>query len=243
MILNHRTVISISGEERFSFLQSLVTNDIKQGFSGTIYAHMLTPQGKFLYDIFVYNHREKILLDVYRKTADELLKKLNMYKLRSDVTIKDETDNFKVKVTGVADPRSNKLNREIIVKRRFRHDQADIYTKARIEAGIPEGHIDIISGEDFPLYYNLEDINGVSFTKGCYVGQEVTARMKHKTELKKKVVTISGESLEFGQQINADGKKVGKVLSVHENIALALLDSSYLNVNLDANGRSITITR
>ncbi len=214
MILSHRTIISISGEDRFSFLQSLITNHIGADSENTVYAHMLSPQGKFLFDMFIHSQEDRLLLDVYAETKEQLIKKLNMYKLRADVTIADETDNFLSKFGGKPDPRNANLGRDIIVRKKSFTEAGDNYTKARIENNIPEGHTDIISGEDFPLYFNLEEINGVSFTKGCYVGQEVTARMKHKTELKYKVQTID---------INNHDVRIKRLLSQFEDKALALV--------------------
>lgn len=215
--------MAISGADARSFLQGLTTQDVNLlAQEKALYAATLSPQGKYLFDYFLYQDGDKILLDIEASRADELIKKLNIYKLRSDVQI--EKTDLKVyvdAVLGVADPRSSKLLKRLITDKPQKTDAelAD-YEFLLLQNGVPDSR-DFIIDKSFVMHYRFEDLHGVSFTKGCYVGQENTARMKYKGTIRKSVYIVEGEHLPaFGSEI--DG--LGTMLSSQGNIGIALCE-------------------
>ena len=223
-----RRIIAIGGQDRLTFLQGLITNDIARLAEGPVYAALLTPQGKYLADFFLLADGERLLLDVAEPLADGLLKRLSMYRLRADVRF-DETDlkaqrGLDAAPAGaVTDPRHPALG--------WRHYAQDAgaqprigWDAIRVAHCIPESGIELMPGESYILECGFERLNGVDFHKGCYVGQEVTARMKHKTELKKGLVTvgIDGDAVP-GAEILADDKPAGTLHTRAGDRAIAFL--------------------
>jgi folate-binding protein YgfZ len=188
-----RRVLAIGGADRTRFLQGLVTNDIDRLADGMVYAALLTPQGKYLADFLLSAQGERILIDVADMLADDLLRRLSFYRLRADVTIAP-TDLAVTRGLGpaprgsLADPRHPALGWRA-------HGapggppQID-WDAIRVTHCIPESGIELIPGESFILEAGFDRLHGVDHRKGCYVGQEVTARMKHRTELRKGLVTV-----------------------------------------------------
>jgi len=225
--MTKRRILSITGADARDFLQGLITNDVGKLEHGLVYAAMLTPQGKYIADFFLAPHGTGVLLDVAEEVADALQKRLNMYKLRADVQIEPEAlhlhrglDDFPE--DGFADPRHSSLG-----WRAYRPDPAPEdgvdWTALRVAHLIPETGIEL-TPDSFILEVGLERLNGVDFKKGCYVGQEVTARMKHKTELRKGLsrVSIDG-SAEPGTEILSESKPAGRLLSVAGDVGIAYL--------------------
>ncbi len=215
--MNERTVLSISGPDRVDFLQGLVSNDVKKAATGIVYAALLTPQGKYIADFFLIGRDDDILLDVDAALAPALAQRLTMYKLRAAVQIAP-TDMIVSRGTGAApagalpDPRHPALG--------WRHygdsdigDSTDWYA-LRVAHLIPETGIEL-TPDTYLLEAGFERLHGVDFRKGCYVGQEVTARMKHKTELKKGLARVSIDGIAApGSEISADGKAAGTLHTV-----------------------------
>lgn len=222
-----RRVLIIGGKDAHEFLQGLVTNDVSKIETGLVYAALLTPQGKFLVDFFLCKHPDGILLDVQEDQADALVTRLSMYKLRADVTIDQAPLHVHrglgpVPEDAFPDPRSEELG-----WRGYRDAPATAevtnWTQQRIAACVPETGVEL-GPDSYILEMGFERLNGVDFKKGCYVGQEVTARMKHKTELRKGLasVNVSGPA-KPGTEITADGKHVGTLHSRVGDKALAYL--------------------
>ena len=222
-----RTILAITGEDRAHFLQGLVTNDVgKTRDGGIVYAALLTPQGKYLADFFLKCDGDRILLDVDTALAPALAQRLSMYKLRAKVGI-EETALQVRRGTGpmpdgaVMDPRDPALG--------WRLDGAEgggdgtDWTALRVARMVPETGMEL-TPDSYILEMGFERLNGVDFRKGCYVGQEVTARMKHKTELKKGLarVAISGDATP-GTPILAGDREAGTLHSVAGDQALAYL--------------------
>ncbi|MET4100744.1 folate-binding protein YgfZ [Roseovarius sp. MBR-78] len=205
-----RRILKITGSESESFLQGLVTNDLKRLDQGLVYAALLTPQGKYLADFFLLRHAGAILLDVDAGLAPMLLQRLSLYKLRADVQIA-ETDMALRRGTGPApqgalpDPRHPDLGWRLYGAEAG--DDGTDFERIRVAHCIPETGIEL-TPETFILEAGFERLGGVDFRKGCYVGQEVTARMKHKTELKKglALVAVHGEA-PVGAAITTEGGK------------------------------------
>lgn len=223
-----RTVFKLTGADIRSFLQGLITNDIAKIDHGLVYTAMLTPQGKFLADFFLSKDADGILLDVDSAYATPLQTRLNMYKLRADVTISDTTltvsrGTASAPDGALSDPRHPSLGWRLYTAGPLQTDTAD-WTALNIAASIPTAGVEL-HADSFILENGFETINGVDFKKGCYVGQEVTARMKHKTELRKGLarVNITG-SAPIGTDIQtADGKSAGTLYSQSNGTALAYL--------------------
>jgi len=222
-----RRVLELSGEDRVAFLQGLVTNDVKRLSNGLVYAALLSPQGKYLFDFFLLEQGGVIWLDVAADRAAALLQRLNMYRLRAKVAIA-LTDLAVNRGAGAApegafaDPRHAALG--------WRHYGAPgasariDWANIRVDHLIPETGIELIADDSYILEMGFERLNGVDFRKGCYVGQEVTARMKHKTELRKGLarVRLNGEAA-TGTDIQAGEKTIGRILTRSGDRALAYL--------------------
>lgn len=234
-ILNSRAVICISGPERKKLLQGVITNNIDRLKDGTgLYSALLSPQGKFLYDFFLFEKYEIIYLDCEAKHMAKLFQKLLMYRLRSNVEIIDQSNQFKIISStkqldkfdlNYTDPRHTEMGFRAIVNNIPEGENEDVYHIRRIKLGIPEGTHDFIMDKSTVLEGHFEEINGVDFEKGCYVGQEVTARMKYRGKVKKQMlpVTLSGPAPEFGTDIiDEKGNKVGDLRSSCDKNAIAL---------------------
>ena len=222
-----RKVLRIGGADRDGFLQNLVTNDVKGLKDGIVWAALLTPQGKYLADFFMVPAEDAILLDVAEPLAAELAQRLTMFRLRADVTI-EPTEITVAQGLGntpegaFADPRDPRLGWRAYDGREG--ELAD-WDALRIAVGVPESGIELVPNETFPLEAGFERFHGVDFKKGCYVGQEVTARMKHKTELRKGLcrVAVDGEAPVGSEVMNGAGKPAGTLFSQAVGLALAHL--------------------
>ncbi len=225
--MDGRTVFRLTGSDRETFLQNLVTNDMAKLKDGIVWAALLTPQGKYLADFFLVPSGGAILLDVSREYGAALLGRLNMYRLRADVEI-EQTDVAPSRGPGpapdgaFADPRHAELG-----WRAFdgRPDGNADWTAIRVAHCIPETAIELIANETYPLEAGFERLHGIDFKKGCYVGQEVTARMKHKTDLKKglAVVAVEGRAPPGTEIIAESGKPAGKLFSQADGRGIAHL--------------------
>jgi folate-binding protein YgfZ len=219
--LNDRTVLRLTGAEAGAFLQGLITNDMARAKGALLYAALLTPQGKYLADFFVLDRGEDILIDVATPLAQGLAQRLGMYRLRAKVTI-EATDLTVARGTGPApegalpDPRDPALGWRAYGAAGdvTGGDDGTDWTALRVARAVPETGVELIPNDSYILEAGFERLNGVDFRKGCYVGQEVTARMKHKTELRKGLVAVEVEGeAPVGTEITADGKAVGTLYS------------------------------
>ena len=237
--LQDRTIIEVSGDERKKFLQGLITNDInKVSAENLLYACMLNAAGRFLYDFFIFEQNEKIFLDCYAPRCAEIITKLNFYKLRSQVEIKK---NEELKILwnqthqGFPDPRNQNLGHRLYTTNyplpttphRLNYDLL------RISLKTPESELDLSYEKSFILEFGFDALNAVDYNKGCYVGQEPTARTHHLGEIRKKIfhVKISGKNeVEKNSKLTCEGKDVGQILSSvffeNELHALALIKPS-----------------
>ena len=222
-----RRILRLSGADTDSFLQGLVSNDIRKLDQGLVYAALLTPQGKYLADFFLCRDDEGVLLDIAESLADATLKRLSMYKLRAAVEIGDSGLNLQ-RGTGPApagalpDPRHPTLGWRAYTPAPESDDGSD-WDAIRVAHCIPETGIEL-TPDSYLLESGFEALNGLDFRKGCYVGQEVTARMKHKTELRKGLARVAIEgAAEPGTEITADGKPVGVLHTRAGDHAIAYL--------------------
>jgi folate-binding protein YgfZ len=217
-----RDILTLTGPDADPFLHNLVTADVPA--EGLGYAALLTPQGKYLADFLTWREGAAIRLDVAPGLADDLVRRLTMYRLRSKVEIARETVAV-ARGTGtppdgaMADPRPGMGWRTYGAAT---GDDTD-WDAVRVANMVPETGIELIPNETFVLEMGFERLGGVDFRKGCYVGQEIVARMKHKTELRKGLARVRGEGLSPGAEIASGGKPVGTVHTVAGDAALAYL--------------------
>ncbi len=224
-----RRLLAITGEEREQFLQGLVTNDLGKLQQGLVYTAMLTPQGKYLADFFLVPQADAILIDVKADLAEGLARRLSMYKLRAKVAISESPLHVhrglgEVPADAHADPRHPALG-----WRAYRTEPGAApgidWDAIRTEHCIPETGIELIPEDSYILESGFERLGGVDFRKGCYVGQEVTARMKHKTELKKGLVPVAVDgAAPVGTEIlTAEGKPAGRLFTQSGGRGIAYL--------------------
>ena len=225
--MTKRRILKLTGNDVTEFLQGLITNDIKGIEGGLVYAAMLTPQGKYMADFFLAKCEGGVLLDVAETHGDLLAGRLMMYKLRAAVEIEQTSLHVHRGLgpcpeDGFADPRHPDMGWRAYRPEPQLEDETD-WPALRVALQIPQTGIEL-TPDTFILEVGFERLSGVDFRKGCYVGQEVTARMKHKTELRKGLaqVAISGPA-DTGTEITANGKPVGTLLTRAEDQALAYL--------------------
>ena len=242
--MTERAVLAITGADRVDFLQGLVTNDVAKAADAMIYTALLTPQGKFIADFFVIGEVDRLLVDVEATHAPKLAQRLTMYRLRADVQM-TETDLIVSRGTGPApanaypDPRHPQMGWRS-------YGTADVsqpqdWDALRVAHLIPETGIEL-TDDSYILETGFERLNGVDFKKGCFVGQEIVARMKHKTTLKKGLscVRVSGP-VTPGTDITADEKTVGTVHTVAGDRALAFLRFDRVTDTMMAGDAPVTV--
>ena len=248
VIFEKRGVILISGIDADNFLQNIITNDIKKvSNENSIFAALLTPQGKYLNEFFIVKNHDGYLLDCSEDSTDELIENLSKYKLRSKIEIKDLSSKFVVGVISLekfqelqkvtksnntifyretpifSDSRNKQLGARIlsnlnkfyltIKKLNLKIVDNDEYYSLAHKLGIPEKGLKNLKGQLFGLEANFELFNAIDFKKGCFVGQENTARMRLKKKLRRRLVPIKAEfNLEKNSNIIQNNQVIGKVL-------------------------------
>lgn len=239
-----RRVLRLSGPETMDFLQGLVTNDVTRLKDGLVYTALLTAQGKYRADFFLVPDGEDVLVDVAAPVADDLTRALTMYKLRSKVEIAP-TDIAVSRGPGTApegtwnDPRDPRMGWRAYDGRPS--EPAD-WDALRVEACVPETGVEL-TPDTYILEAGFERLNGVDFRKGCFVGQEVTARMKHKTELRKGLaqVEVSG-SAPVGTGIAAGEKAAGTLFTQAGGHGIAYLRFDRATGEMTADGATVRYT-
>ncbi|MEP1575121.1 YgfZ/GcvT domain-containing protein [Roseibium album] len=243
--LTDRALIRVAGDDAHHFLQNLVTADIeKTDENGACAGALLTPQGKILFDFLIYKTADGYLLDAPLETAPDLLKRLTFYRLRAKVDLEymDEdlgviavwngTAVFETALLVVTDPRVPALGERVVGKvgsllaeNTAEAASLEDYDFHRIALGVPEGLKDFDYSDIFPHDADLDQLGGVSFTKGCYVGQEVVSRVHHRGTSRKRFVLVeSSDKLpEKGTPVTSGGKSIGELGSSTGQIGLALV--------------------
>lgn len=236
--LENRGLVQIEGEDRFTFLQGLITNDLALLESQpVIYACLLNPQGKFQHDFFISQSEGVYFLECEGGArAQDLYARLNKYKLRSKVQISVEDDMEMFAVfgdgaprAGYPDPRHNDMGWRSFEKPNDMDgkgfDEWDIH---RLRLGIPDGSRDMIVDFSTMLECRIDQFHGISFTKGCYVGQELTARMHHRGLAKKHLYAVGFSSTppEPLSTLSHNGHAIGEMRSSCGNIGIAQIKDS-----------------
>ncbi|CAL8469817.1 g9359 [Coccomyxa elongata] len=274
-ITNHargvRGVLHLGGEDVYHFLNGIITNDpnfLRKGAKDVMYTAFLNAQGRFLHDAFLYATGEPfgILADVDKAHMPALMRLLRMYKLRAKMDVRDVSDSFDVwarfgiKSSEKAledgwpiDPRTEKLGQRTILPKgaepalELPASDSALYEQWRHSMGVAEGPSEIPSGSAVPLEYNLDGLNAISFTKGCYVGQELIARTHFRGIVRKRLLPVTSEPssgpLEEGMDVYAEGaaRSVGKVVvagnSSGTSLALLRLQAAFGDRQLRAGSK------
>lgn len=239
----HRSLIAVTGPDRLKFLQGLVSNDVSKLDKDAVYAALLTPQGKFMADFFLVPEGDTVLIDVASSEAPMLLKRLSLYKMRSNVGL-EMTDRAVSRGLGdvtdgaFSDPRHAALGWRAYDGRASQDVDWDAI---RVTHCIPETGVEL-TPDTYLLEAGFERLNGVDFRKGCYVGQEITARMKHKTELRKGLVTvqIDGTAPVGTPLLNATGKEAGTLFTQSGGHAIAHLRFDRARKGMTAGDAKVT---
>jgi len=234
-----RAIIQVSGDDPAKFLQGLVSNDLgRLARDGIVYAALLTPQGKYLADFFLVAHQDSILIDVAAPLADDLVKRLSLYKLRAPITLERvalpvSRGTGPAPEGALADPRHPALGWRIYGQ--DLPDDGTDWDALRVAHCVPEAGIELIPNDTFILEAGFDRLNGVDFRKGCYVGQEVTARMQHKTALRKGFVTVAVEgSAPVGSEIMSGEKVAGQLFTQAAGKAIAFLRFERASADMQA---------
>lgn len=247
--LSERGVIGVTGPDAEHLLQGVITQDVQRLAGGEgIYAGLLSPQGKILFDFFVVRATDGVLIDVAAEKAADLINRLTMYRLRAKVAFTDLSHDLSVLVVWGApamfaatpgavvfeDPRLPDLGLRAIVPSgdadaAIAADDifaatADDWHAHRIALGVPEGGKDFGFGDAFPHEADMDQLAGISFDKGCYVGQEVVSRMQHRGTARKRIVIAKSETaIPAGANLTAGNVQLGSIGSSAGQSALALV--------------------
>lgn len=260
-VLPDRGVLEVAGEDRRSFLQGLVSNDVmKAAPQRAVYAALLTAQGKYLFDFPIVSLGESLYLDGEAARLGDLQRRLGLYRLRSKVTLADTTPRFDIAAVfgdrapaafglpdepgaaapfagGVAyvDPRLAALGVRLLLPRPdgisalraagFAPAGAVAYDRLRLALGVPDGSRDLPVEKAILLEAGFDELNGIDWQKGCYIGQELTARTKYRALIRKRLfpVAVNGPLPDPGTPIMLGTEEAGEIRSGRDGLALALL--------------------
>ena len=258
---NSNSFLIIKGTDCLSFLQGLISNDIYiTDLNRGIYSSLLSPQGKFMYDFFLVKFKDSILLECNKEIIEELKIKLNLYKLRSNVEILVDKNmnsyllqkNIKSKLNNINsceivyfdDPRflnSNikfycsknefkKINKDLLLKPAEKKE----FENLRINNIVPDFFLDTKKNESLLLELRFDDLNGINWKKGCYIGQELTAITKYRANIKKKLfgLKISGHIDEIEKKVFFEKKEIGLITSYNQNFGIAILKIKEVELSL-----------
>jgi hypothetical protein len=257
-ILNNRGVLKLSGKDKAPFLQGLITNDVHKILPNQpIYAALLSPQGKFQYDLFISQIQDDWYIDCDLDRADMLLKRLSLYKLRSDVTLGNVSDQFVVGVMwGIdgSDPRLMELGSRIILSKDkvasffesegYHVTSFEEYDYHRIKLGVPDGERDVLIDRGILLECGFDELNAIDWQKGCFMGQELTARTRYRGLVRKRLVPVHilGVAPAYQTPIFQGEHEVGELRSAQNDWGIAMIRNEALHKSLPFTCGGATVT-
>lgn len=255
-----RGLLEVSGEDRIAFLQGLVTNDVTKATDRrAIFAALLTAQGRYLFDFFIFALGDALYLETEAARLPDLQRRLSIYKLRSKIALADASPRLVVAAAfgdnapavlklqdegsakafagGIAfvDPRLSALGLRFALPREtgfaaleaagFMRADETLYDAHRLALGIPDGSRDLPPEKALLLESGFDELNGIDWQKGCYMGQELTARMKYRALVKKRLlpIAVAGDLSPAGTPVMLGNDEAGEMRSGRDGRALALL--------------------
>lgn len=239
--LPHRLLIAVTGEDAEHFLEGLITSELPDGQS-VVGSALLTPQGKLLFTFLVSRTTDGFLIECDANEPADIIKRLTLYKLRAKVVIAPLDEPVHVGgSTGLADQRhrdmgmrlygaanatANATANETANETANATDSVDAYTALRASLGLLEGPQEVIANQDFPHDVALDLTGAISFSKGCFVGQEVVSRVKHRGTARRRPVLVKGEGIEAGASLFVGEREVGtiRLAAGSDGVAVVRLD-------------------
>ena len=272
IVLNEAKFVSIKGQDYKDFLQGIITNDINKCDKRAIYSCLLTPQGKFLSDFFIIPFKNSLIIEINQKFIDNFISKLKIYKLRSNIEIESLNNLTSVVILDVpidksinegliisnteyikyVDPRNKNLGYKVLIKNELvdklikssnlKLTNIKEYQKIMIKNLIPNSLNDLIVNKSLLLENNFDQINALDWSKGCYIGQELTARMKYRALLKKslRLIKLNSGKVLAGDAIFSDKNNIGQITSIIDDLGLAMIKIE--DANLAKKNNSILST-
>ena len=254
-LLPERAVLAVTGPDRVAFLQGLVSNDVALAAAGrAVWAALLSPQGKWLADFFIFADGERLLLDCEAVGADDLARRLSRFRLRSKVAVEREAmavyAAWPTAVEGLGDalaapdPRLPETGWRIVTRVALAETASRAaYNRHRLLLGLPDGSSDLEADKSVLLEAGFDELNGVSWSKGCYMGQELTARTKYRGLVKRRLlpVEVGGVVPEAGSPVLSQGVEVGQMRSGDGAVGLALLRLNAIEGPLACGGQVLRV--
>ena len=239
-VLKNRSLLLINGYDTIQFLQNLITQDIlKIKNEEILYTLFLNHKGRYESDFFIIKKNNQIILDINKDHKNFLIEKLNFYKMKNDVNIKDISEDWNVIIDQknktntkdsfykLEDPRIKEIGRRIVINKEKLNKEYEKKTweNFRIKIGIPETNKELIQGKTIPLEANMDFLNAISWKKKCYLGQELTVRTQHQGIVRKRMFPIIGDKLINKEQkkIFYKNEKIGTIISLYKDKGIALL--------------------
>jgi folate-binding protein YgfZ len=254
-----RGVIAVAGADRVAFLQGLVSNDVTHVAPGrAVWAALLTPQGKYLADFFILDAGDALLLDCAAAHVALVVQKLTRFRLRAQVTVNDASPCWHVyaawpaapadlgEAIAAPDPRLSDAGWRILSPHLLTANASSADWNAhRLALGLPDGVSDLEPDKSVLLEAGFDELHGVSWTKGCYMGQELTARTKYRGLIKRRLLPVQfvAPLPPPGTPILADGREAGTLRSGQGANALATLRLDALDAPLTCDGKTLRVIR
>lgn len=277
-VLSHRTLIKIGGADKLSFIQGLVSNDMgKITPDHSLYTLLLSPQGRLQFDILAHQIGHDWFFEVDTDRAEALIKRLTVFKLRSNVTLDLVQDKSILSLWGenlaeqleleaiegaartnqlwtvFIDPRLMNLGARLIITSDQLEKVKDClglkltdlkqYNKYRYQFGVPEGAQEISVDRAIPLELGMDELNAIDWNKGCYMGQELTARTRYRGLVRKRVFPVTGQKILVDYPIMDGDQEVGQWLAHEEDIGLAMIRLSSINSELKSKDQAVNLLR